>query len=63
MSLLIALLRESLSALLALERLRLEVGPNVVDGVAELGEFATTLEAAYTLIGSPRSLIQYKDFL
>ncbi len=57
MSLLIALLRESLSALLALERLRLEVGAYVVDGVAKLGEDVTTLEAADALVGPPSSLI------
>ena len=63
MSLLISLLRESLSALLALEWLRLEMGAHMVDGVAELGEVATTLEAADALVGSPRLLIQHKDFL
>ena len=57
MSLLIALLRERLSAPLALEWLRLEVGAHVVDGVAKLDEVATTLEAADALVGSPRSLI------
>ena len=57
MSLLIALLSKSLSAILALEWLRLKVGAYVVDGVAELGKVTTTLEAADALVGSPRSLI------
>ncbi len=46
-----------MTALLALERFRPEVGAYVVDGVAKLGEDVTTLEAADALVGSPSALI------
>ena len=63
MSLLVTLLGEGSSTLVALVGFRLEVGADMVECVAKLGEDPPAFEARDALIGAPRLLIQHEDLL